>query len=156
MALKVSINVQKYMQTDKASCSLKVWMGGTTLWTNRQAWASEIWLDMGYYLLHVFVVKFPRVIIKMQCVSCSASVFRNENKWCFRPRFCTVKFILGRRQPGWMKWILLWTIPWRRIDRSTCWSAVQRATTVPWMPLVFKNVVYVSSVFSFSRTESLQ
>ena len=24
--------------------------------------------------------------------------------------------------------------PWRRIDHSTCWPAVQRATTVPWMP----------------------
>ena len=22
------------------------------------------------------------------------------NDWCFRPRFCTVKAILGRRQPG--------------------------------------------------------
>ena len=25
--------------------------------------------------------------------------------------------------------------PWRRIDRSTCWPVVQRATTVPRMPL---------------------
>ena len=26
------------------------------------------------------------------------------NDWCFRPRFCTVKAILGRRQPGWIIW----------------------------------------------------
>ena len=33
------------------------------------------------------------------------------NEWCFRPRFCTVKTIPGRRQPGQMKWILLWIMP---------------------------------------------
>ena len=27
-------------------------------------------------------------------------------------------------------------MPWRRIDRSTCWPEVQRATTVPRMPPV--------------------
>ena len=27
------------------------------------------------------------------------------NEWCFRPRFCTVQAILGRRHPGWMRWI---------------------------------------------------
>ena len=54
--------------------------------------------------------------------------------WCFRPRFSTVKAILGRRQPGRMRWIFYEPCPWCRIDRSTCWPAVQRATTVPRMP----------------------
>ena len=35
----------------------------------------------------------------------------NWNDCCVRPRFCTVKAILGWRQPGRMRWILLWTMP---------------------------------------------
>ena len=27
------------------------------------------------------------------------------NEWCFKPLFCTVKAILGRRQPGRMRFI---------------------------------------------------
>ena len=34
-----------------------------------------------------------------------------ENDWCFRPRFCTYKAILGWGQPGLMGWILLWILP---------------------------------------------
>ena len=30
-----------------------------------------------------------------------------------------LKVILGLRQPGLMRWILLWIMPWRRIGRST-------------------------------------
>ena len=56
------------------------------------------------------------------------------NEWCFRPRFCTCKTILGWGQPGLMGWISLWIMPWCSINRSTCWPAVQCATTVPWMP----------------------
>ena len=33
------------------------------------------------------------------------------NEWCFKPRFCTCKAILGRGQPGVMRWILLWIMP---------------------------------------------
>ena len=32
------------------------------------------------------------------------------NAWCVRPRFCTYKALLSRRQPG-LRWILLCTIP---------------------------------------------
>ena len=41
---------------------------------------------------------------------------------------------LGRGQPGRMRWMSLWIMPWRRIDRSTCWQVVQRATTVQRKP----------------------
>ena len=34
-----------------------------------------------------------------------------------RPRFCTIKAILGRRKPGRMRWILLWIMP-QAPDRS--------------------------------------
>ena len=34
------------------------------------------------------------------------------NDWCFRPRFRTVRLArLGWRQPGWMRWTLLWIKP---------------------------------------------
>ena len=56
------------------------------------------------------------------------------NDWCFRPRFCTCKAILVRVQHGLMRWIVLWIMPWCRIDRSICWSAVQRVANEPRMP----------------------
>ena len=39
------------------------------------------------------------------------------NEWCLRLRFCTVKAIMGRRQTGRMRWMLLWTMPLAQ-DRS--------------------------------------
>ena len=33
------------------------------------------------------------------------------NEWCFRPRFCICKAIMGWGQPGLMRWILLWIMP---------------------------------------------
>ena len=83
------------------------------------------------------------------------------NKWCFRPRFCTVRLYwagdnLGEWVSGWLVFLghdsalrLYWagdnlgewdefcyvSGPLRRIDHSTCRPAVQRATTVPRMPL---------------------
>ena len=30
------------------------------------------------------------------------------NEWCFGPQCCTIKAILGRAQPGLMRWLLLW------------------------------------------------
>ena len=42
-------------------------------------------------------------------------------------------YILGREQHGLMRWILLQIMPQVQ-DHLTCWPAVQRATTVPWMP----------------------
>ena len=62
---------------------------------------------------------------RLDCSSCkSVSKFATtvlwlalKNEWCFRPRFCTVKAILGRRQPGRMRWILLWNMSLAQ-DRS--------------------------------------
>ena len=34
-----------------------------------------------------------------------------RNEWCFRPRFCSYKAILGRGQPGLMRRFLLWILP---------------------------------------------
>ena len=42
--------------------------------------------------------------------------------------------------------------PWRRIDRSSCWLAVQRATTVPQMPPLLMRQVW----FSCNHNLSLQ
>ena len=60
------------------------------------------------------------------------------NDCCFRSRFCTVKAILGQGQPGLMRWILLWIMLLVKIDRSTCWPAVQRDSTVPRTPLLIE------------------
>ena len=35
---------------------------------------------------------------------------RTENKWCFRPWFCTVK-LYWAGDIRWMRWILLWIMP---------------------------------------------
>ena len=39
------------------------------------------------------------------------------NDWCFRPRFCTCKAILGWEQPGLIGWISLWI--WCRINTTS-------------------------------------
>ena len=55
------------------------------------------------------------------------------NEWCFRPRFCTV-MLYWARQPGQMRWILLWIMPLVQDWSLTCWPAVQCTITVPQMP----------------------
>ena len=57
-------------------------------------------------------------------------------EWCFIPRFCKLKAMLGSEQPGLMRLICYESCPWCRIDGSTCtcWPAVHRATTVLRMP----------------------
>ena len=52
-------------------------------------------------------------------------------KWCFRPRFCTVRLYWAWDNLGYWNLICYESCPWCRIDRSTCWSAVQHATNVP-------------------------
>ena len=61
------------------------------------------------------------------------------NEWCVRPRFCIVRLYWVDGQPGLMRWILTWIMPWCRIDRLTCWPAVQRTTTVPWTPTLERS-----------------
>ena len=56
------------------------------------------------------------------------------NEWCFRPQFCTARlYWVGDNLGEWDKFCYE-SCPWRRIDHSTCWPAVQRATIVPRMP----------------------
>ena len=64
-------------------------------------------------------------ILFRDCILKPDSTFlhRYFNEWCVRPWFCTCKVILGRGQPGLMRWILLY--PWCRIDCLICWPAVQ-------------------------------
>ena len=40
------------------------------------------------------------------------------NEWCFRPRFCTCKAILGRGHPSQMRWICYESCPCCRINHS--------------------------------------
>ena len=56
------------------------------------------------------------------------------NYWRFRPRFCTVRLNCAGDNLGEWDEFCCESWPRRRIDRSTCWPAVQRATTVPQMP----------------------
>ena len=55
------------------------------------------------------------------------------NEWCFRPRFCTVRLYWAGDNLGEWDEFCYEPCPWCRIKRSTCWSAVHRATTVPRM-----------------------
>ena len=56
------------------------------------------------------------------------------NDWCFRPWFCSVRLCWARDNLD--EWDEFWyeSCNWRRIDRSTYWPVVQRATTVPRTP----------------------
>ena len=59
------------------------------------------------------------------------------NEWCFRPRFCTVRIYWAGDVGEWD--IIYESCPWRRIDRSTCRPAVQRATIVLRMSPITKQ-----------------
>ena len=52
------------------------------------------------------------------------------NEWYFRPRFCAVRLYWA--EDNLRQWQEFWYEPCSscRISRSTCWPAVQRATTV--------------------------
>ena len=57
------------------------------------------------------------------------------NECCFRPRLCTVRFNWAGDNLG---WILLWIMPLVQVlNRSTCWPAVQHATTVLRTPPIY-------------------
>ena len=67
------------------------------------------------------------------------STWKHMNDWCLRPRFCTVKAILAGDNLGEFDEFCYEPCPWSRTDRSTCWPAVQRATTVSRMPPTWKH-----------------
>ena len=46
--------------------------------------------------------------LMLQCLKVR---LRYRNEWGSRPRFCTVKAILGRGQPELVRWFLAWIIP---------------------------------------------
>ena len=54
----------------------------------------------------------PAVTADSHRTHCLTELFwgNKMNEWCFRPRFCT-EAKLGQRQPGRMRWILLWIMP---------------------------------------------
>ena len=60
-------------------------------------------------------------------------------EWCFRPRFCTVRLYWTGDDPGEWDEFCYEACHWRKIDRSTCWPGVQRATTVPRMSPLYRT-----------------
>ena len=64
--------------------------------------------------VHVSVGKWPAKFSQDCICHIPHSVVNPSDKWndwCFRPRFCNCKAILGWGQPGLMRWILLWIMP---------------------------------------------
>ena len=86
------------------------------------------------------------------------------NEWSFRHRFCTIKAILGRRQPERLRWILLWIMPlaiprWRdRPFETVCGTIDTSIQVVQNYKLILKHItiliglcVYVFVQFHFDR-----
>ena len=92
---------------------------------------------------HIIHITLPENTLRYYCcclICASPSqqclVIKNTpdqmNEWCFRPRFCTMKAILGWGQPGLMRWILLWIMPLvqdRLLDLLTSSPACYDCTT---------------------------
>ena len=64
------------------------------------------------------------------------------NEWCFKVTILHYKAILGQRQPGLMRWIVIESCPRCSIHHSTCWPAVQCTTTVLRLP-ASTSVLYI-------------
>ena len=72
----------------------------------------------------------------------TAGLSRKMNEWWFRPQFCT---ILGRRQPGRMRWVLLGIMPLSQ-DRSHNLLASSPARyNCPHIPALSRKTKYVQS-----------
>ena len=85
------------------------------------------------------------------CVLLICSRYKNTHTWmvhCFRPRFLHWKAVLGWGQPRLMRWIWYASCPRCRINCWTCWPAVQRATTVPWLLRVQEYILHYIKIFS--------
>ena len=106
-----------------------------------------------YYAATQPLQSHPNVISKMKCH------YIKQNILCLRPRFSTVK----RNQDGYN--LGLWdefgyqTLPKCRIDISTCWPAVQHASTVlrlpiaafhKYLPLIMMDIPTDEVTFSIS------
>ena len=75
-----------------------------------------------------------------------------RNDWCFRPWFCTVRLYWARDNLGEWDEFCYESCPCYRIHCSTCWPAVQCATTLPQTPLNTRNcffIKYFLSMYSF-------
>ena len=72
-----------------------------------------------------------------------------SNEWCFRPRFCTVRFYKAGDNLGY--WDEFWceSCPRCRIDYSTFWSAVQHATIVLRLPLPMMMTTTMTMMISY-------
>ena len=71
------------------------------------------------------------------------------NEWCLRPRLCTVRLNWAGDKLG--DELCYKSCPWRRIDLSTCWPAVQCATTVK----LFQRVTLVQANVTECNTQLL-
>ena len=89
-------------------------------------------------LSYIFTLHWPCAVLKYLIHLMMRSIWKyidwccrpQMNVWCFRTRLCTVRLYWARDNLG--EWGVFCdeSHPWHRIDRSTCWPAVQRATTV--------------------------
>ena len=98
----------------------------TELRPSNSSWVSKpAFSPLQSYVVEYNMVQFVFHLWHHQIMVLWLSMHIMINEWCFRPRFCTWR-------PFWARDNLI--MPWRRIDRSTCWPAGQCATTVPRMP----------------------
>ena len=85
-------------------------------------------MDMAILVAQICTVKHQLCVLNH--IECSYLL----NEWCFKPRFCTVNLHCAGDNLGEWDEFCYESCSWGRIDRSTCWPVVQRATTVPRMP----------------------
>ena len=77
------------------------------------------------------------------------------NEWSFKPRFCTCNTILGKGQPGVLRWILLWIMSLmqhRALDLLSSSPACHHCTTdVPVEMLLLSDIYHAASGFHFTQ-----
>ena len=91
--------------------------------------------QLQFYLYHLY---FFFTTLKSSITQQERNIW---NEWCSMQRIWTVWLYWAGKNLG--KWdeFCFESCPWYRIDLSTCWPAVQRATTVPRMPPLSRKEV---------------
>ena len=89
--------------------------------------------------------------------TCNIWTSHTHNDWCFRPRFYTVRLYWAGDNLGEWDESCYESCPWCRIDHSTCWPVVQRATNVPQMPphtcMYYIYVCVYINIYIYTHTE---
>ena len=112
---------------------------------------SRLWRGVRF----VYIAWYMRPVLQVHAHLPNRKMMINNNEWCSRPGFRTVRLYWARNNPGY--WDEFWYEWWPgcRINHSTCWPAVQ-PTELPSIDQIDSSFVEYVSEWLKHRTQYLR